>query len=102
MAKELTNEQILMLQLSDKDIEAGRLISQELLDKTDLNMLRNLENPRQSPINRLNADEIPNKFGMTVRLYFLLFTIAKIKLRAYLSPSCASFTISFTSKIGLS
>jgi len=36
----LTKEQILMLQLSDKDIEANRLISQEQLDKNDLEWLR--------------------------------------------------------------
>jgi len=36
----LTEEQILMLQLSDKDIEAGRLISQEQLDKNDLQWLK--------------------------------------------------------------
>jgi len=35
----LTEEQILMLQFSDKDIEAGRLISQEQLDKIDLEWL---------------------------------------------------------------
>ncbi|HEY4197753.1 MAG TPA: hypothetical protein VGM63_19570 [Mucilaginibacter sp.] len=37
---QLTGEQILMLQLSDKDIEAGKLISQEELDKNDLEWLR--------------------------------------------------------------
>ena len=31
----LTDEQIVMLQLSDKDIEAGRLISQEMVDELD-------------------------------------------------------------------
>lgn len=36
----LTDEQILMLQLSDKDIESGKLISQEQLDKSDLEWLR--------------------------------------------------------------
>ncbi len=35
----LTEEQILMLQLSDKDIEAGRLISQEMLDELDRRLL---------------------------------------------------------------
>jgi hypothetical protein len=35
----LTDEQILMLQLSDEDIHAGRTISQELLDKNDLEWL---------------------------------------------------------------
>ncbi len=35
----LTQEQILMLQLSDEDIKAGRLISQEQLDKNDLEWL---------------------------------------------------------------
>ncbi|MDB5123301.1 MAG: hypothetical protein JWP94_1430 [Mucilaginibacter sp.] len=36
----LTDEQILMLQLSDDDIQAGRTISQEQLDKNDLEWLR--------------------------------------------------------------
>ncbi|MDB4924345.1 hypothetical protein [Mucilaginibacter sp.] len=36
----LSNEQILMLKLSDKDIEAGRLISQDQLDKNDLEWLK--------------------------------------------------------------
>ena len=36
----LTREQILMLQLSDQDIAAGRLISQEDLDKNDLEWLQ--------------------------------------------------------------
>ena len=36
----LTGEQILMLQLSDLDIKNGRLISQELLDKADLQWLQ--------------------------------------------------------------
>lgn len=36
---DLSDEQILMLQLSDRDIEAGRLISQEQLDKDDLEWL---------------------------------------------------------------
>jgi hypothetical protein len=36
----LTDEQILMLQLSDDDINAGRTISQEQLDKNDLEWLR--------------------------------------------------------------
>ena len=35
----LTDEQILMLQLSDQDIQNGRLISQEQLDKDDLQWL---------------------------------------------------------------
>jgi hypothetical protein len=38
----LTDEQILMLQLSDADIKAGRLISQEQLDKEDLEWLNGL------------------------------------------------------------
>ena len=38
----LSEEQILMLQLSDRDIEAGKLISQEQLDKNDLKWLRGL------------------------------------------------------------
>jgi hypothetical protein len=37
---ELTNEQKLILQLSDKDIEAGKLISQDELDKNDLEWLK--------------------------------------------------------------
>ncbi len=36
----LTEDQILMLQLSDRDIEAGRLISHEQLDKNDLQWLK--------------------------------------------------------------
>ena len=36
----LTKEQILMLQLSDKDIKAGKLISQDELDKNDLRWLK--------------------------------------------------------------
>ena len=32
----LTDEQILMLQLSDNDIKTGKLISQDELDKNDL------------------------------------------------------------------
>lgn len=35
----LTEEQILMLQLSDQDIQNGRLISQDQLDKDDLQWL---------------------------------------------------------------
>ena len=38
----LSTEQILMLQLSDKDIEEGRLISHEQLDKNDLEWLKGL------------------------------------------------------------
>ena len=38
----LTKEQILMLQLSDTDIENNRLISQEQLDKNDLEWLNKL------------------------------------------------------------
>jgi hypothetical protein len=36
----LTDEQILMLQLSDLDIKNGQLISQEQLDKDDLQWLK--------------------------------------------------------------
>ena len=39
---ELSKEQILMLQLSDKDIKNGRLISQNQLDKDDLKWLKGL------------------------------------------------------------
>jgi hypothetical protein len=38
----LTEEQILMLQLSDKDIKNGKLISQNQLDKDDLKWLKGL------------------------------------------------------------
>jgi hypothetical protein len=38
----LTEEQILMLQLSDKDILNGILISQDQLDKEDLQWLKEL------------------------------------------------------------
>jgi len=37
----LTDEQVLMLQLSDKDIKEGKLISQNQLNKTDLQWLKN-------------------------------------------------------------
>jgi len=36
----LSAEQILMLQLSDKDIETGKLVSQNELDKNDLKWLK--------------------------------------------------------------
>ena len=36
----LTDEQILMLKLSDKDIANGKLISQSQLDKNDLEWLK--------------------------------------------------------------
>jgi hypothetical protein len=39
-AVKFTEEQILMLQLSDKDIASGKLISQEQLDKNDLEWLQ--------------------------------------------------------------
>jgi len=39
-AIKLTDEQILMLQLSDHDIKMGKIISQEHLDKNDLEWLR--------------------------------------------------------------
>ena len=39
---ELSKEQILMLQLSDKDIKNGKLISQNQLDKDDLKWLKGL------------------------------------------------------------
>lgn len=39
---ELTDEQILMLQLSEQDIEKGRLISQAELDKSDAKWLREM------------------------------------------------------------
>ena len=38
----LTEEQILMLQLSDRDIKNGKLISQSQLDKDDLKWLKEL------------------------------------------------------------
>ena len=38
----LTEEQVLMLKLSDKDIKSGRLISQNQLDKEDLKWLKGL------------------------------------------------------------
>jgi hypothetical protein len=38
----LTDEQVLMLKLSDKDIKSGRLISQNQLDKEDLKWLKGL------------------------------------------------------------
>ncbi len=38
----LTKEQILMLELSDKDIKTGKLISQSQLDKDDLQWLKGL------------------------------------------------------------
>lgn len=41
-AVKLTEEQTLMLQLSDKDILNGRLISQDQLDKEDLQWVKEL------------------------------------------------------------
>ena len=38
----LTDEQILMLQLSDNDIKNGKLIPQNQLDKSDLKWLKEL------------------------------------------------------------
>ena len=38
----LTEEQILMLKLSEKDIKQGKLISQAQLDKNDLKWLKEL------------------------------------------------------------
>jgi len=38
----LTKEQRIMLQLSEQDIHDGRLISQEQLDKEDIEWLKNL------------------------------------------------------------
>jgi len=38
----LSDEQILMLQLSDDDIKHGRLISQNQLDKSDLEWLKEM------------------------------------------------------------
>ena len=38
----LTEEQVLMLKLSDKDIKSGRLISQNQLDKEDFKWLKGL------------------------------------------------------------
>ena len=39
---ELSEEQIIMLQLSDQDIQNGNLISQSELDKNDLKWLKEL------------------------------------------------------------
>lgn len=39
---QLTEEQVLMLQLSDNDIKSGKLISQNQLDKDDLQWLKGL------------------------------------------------------------
>lgn len=38
----LTDEQILMLQLSDNDIKNGKLISQNQLDKSDMKWLKEM------------------------------------------------------------
>ena len=38
----LTDEQTLMLQLSDNDIKSGKIISQAQLDKSDLKWLKEL------------------------------------------------------------
>jgi hypothetical protein len=38
----LSEEQTLMLQLSDRDIKTGKLISQDQLDKNDLQWLKGL------------------------------------------------------------
>jgi len=37
----LTEEQVLMLKLSDADIEHGRLVSQDEIDEADLAWLKN-------------------------------------------------------------
>jgi hypothetical protein len=50
----LTEEQVLMLALSDRDIEAGRIISQEQLDKNDLEWLKGKQCGRK---------RLPNKEG---------------------------------------
>ncbi len=42
----LTDEQVLMLKLSDKDINNGRLISQNELDKQDLKWLKGGSDPK--------------------------------------------------------
>lgn len=39
---QITEEQVLMLQLSDNDIKNGKLISHDQLDKEDLQWLRGL------------------------------------------------------------
>ena len=39
---QLTEEQVLMLQLSDNDIKNGKLISHDQLDKDDLQWLKGL------------------------------------------------------------
>ena len=39
---QLTEEQVIMLQLSDNDIKSGKLISQNQLDKDDLQWLKGL------------------------------------------------------------
>jgi len=41
-AIKLTNEQIVMLKLSDKDIKDGRLIPHSQIDRTDLKWLKEL------------------------------------------------------------
>jgi len=39
---ELTNEQILLLDLSEEDIISGKLIAQDVLDKNDLKWLKDI------------------------------------------------------------
>jgi len=39
---ELTNEQILLLDLSEEDIISGKLIAQDELDKNDLKWLKDI------------------------------------------------------------
>jgi hypothetical protein len=40
--KKLSKEQILMLEMSEKDIELGRFIAQEELDRADIEWLKGL------------------------------------------------------------
>lgn len=48
----LTEEQVVMLNLSEKDIKNGKLISQSKLDKADLKWLKELQSrPRQLHVN---------------------------------------------------
>ena len=48
----LTEEQIRMLQLSEQDIENGRVISQSQLDKSDLKWLKELKFGLKQPPNK--------------------------------------------------
>ncbi|WP_100612879.1 hypothetical protein [Confluentibacter lentus] len=48
---ELTNEQKTMLEMSEQDIKKGKLISQEAMDKRNMEWLNELNNRENNPSN---------------------------------------------------